>query len=166
MKLFAYWHCHQNWSVFILKILREWHSRKSNVSDSHHSKSLKCGLWVGWETNHTNIKCKLATFFKFTNMKLKFQPGSLHEILYAAIKQDRVDFVDLLLDCGTSIKAFLTSERLLMLYNTVSHVSYLCIRVYTRSTCFTCKPCNTVVYTVYNTVSTIQCTMLRFVIQK
>nr|XP_022342892.1 transient receptor potential cation channel subfamily M member 2-like isoform X1 [Crassostrea virginica] len=60
----------------------------------------------------------------FTEDKI-WPPGSLHEILYSAIKQDRVDFVDLLLDCGTSIKDFLTTERLLMLYNTVSDHSLL-----------------------------------------
>uniref|UniRef100_K1QLP0 Transient receptor potential cation channel subfamily M member 8 n=1 Tax=Magallana gigas TaxID=29159 RepID=K1QLP0_MAGGI len=45
----------------------------------------------------------------FTEDKI-WPPGSLHEILYSAIRQDRVDFVDLFLDCGTSLKDFLTTE--------------------------------------------------------
>ncbi|XP_061181480.1 transient receptor potential cation channel subfamily M member 2-like [Saccostrea echinata] len=60
----------------------------------------------------------------FTEDKI-WPPGSLHEILFSAIKQDRVDFVDLLLDNGISFKDFVTQERLLKLYNTTPDHSLL-----------------------------------------
>ncbi|XP_048780497.1 transient receptor potential cation channel subfamily M member 2-like isoform X2 [Ostrea edulis] len=51
--------------------------------------------------------------------------GSLNEILHSAITQDRVDFVDLLLDNGISLKDFVTTERLLLLYNVAQEHSLL-----------------------------------------
>lgn len=74
----------------------------------------------------------------FTEDKI-WPPGSLHEILYSAIRQDRVDFVDLFLDCGTSLKDFLTTERLLMLYSTIpdhSLLKELICRVKRKHKCF------------------------------
>nr|KAI8744050.1 transient receptor potential cation channel subfamily M member 2-like [Biomphalaria glabrata] len=45
--------------------------------------------------------------------------GMLDEIMMSAIKLSRVDFVELFLDNGLSLKNFLTKERLTALYNTI-----------------------------------------------
>ncbi|KAL3837309.1 hypothetical protein ACJMK2_022675 [Sinanodonta woodiana] len=49
-----------------------------------------------------------------------WKPGSLDDIMVAAIRSNRVDFVELLLINGVDIKTFLTIKRLLELYNDVS----------------------------------------------
>ena len=54
------------------------------------------------------------------------QTGLLDDMMMSAIQLNRVDFVDLFLDNGVSLKDFLTIKRLLKLYNDVS----LCVCVY------------------------------------
>ena len=53
------------------------------------------------------------------------QTGLLDDMMMSAIQLNRVDFVDLFLDNGVSLKDFLTIKRLLKLYNDVS----LCVCV-------------------------------------
>ncbi len=50
---------------------------------------------------------------------LNVQIGMLDEVMLKAIQLNRVDFVDLFLDHGVSLKDFLTPRRLLTLYNEV-----------------------------------------------
>ena len=45
--------------------------------------------------------------------------SQLEEIMYMAIVDDRVEFVDLLFQNGFNLKKFLTHRRLLKLYNHV-----------------------------------------------
>ena len=52
---------------------------------------------------------------------LSFQTGSLDDVMVSAIQLNRVDFVELFLDHGVSLREFLTCKRLLFLYNRVSH---------------------------------------------
>ena len=55
----------------------------------------------------------------------------LDEVMMSAIQLNRVDFVELFLDNGVSLKDFLTIKRLIMLYNNVrSVVINLIISVY------------------------------------
>ena len=42
------------------------------------------------------------------------------ELLFDALLQDKIDFVQLLIDNGVELKRFLTAERLEMLYRNVS----------------------------------------------
>jgi transient receptor potential cation channel subfamily M protein 2 len=48
-------------------------------------------------------------------------------MMMMAIQLNRVDFVDLFLDNGVSLKDFLTVRRLLKLYNNVSFCVCVCV---------------------------------------
>ncbi|KAL5010117.1 hypothetical protein ScPMuIL_012422 [Solemya velum] len=54
----------------------------------------------------------------FTDDK-QWPTGSLDDIMLSAIQLNRVDFVDLFLDNGVSLREFLTKKRLLQLYNNI-----------------------------------------------
>ncbi|KAL3836664.1 hypothetical protein ACJMK2_022086 [Sinanodonta woodiana] len=60
----------------------------------------------------------------FTDDK-RWTTGSLDDIMLSAIQLNRVNFVELFLDNGVSLKEFLTIKRLLLLYNNVSSRSLL-----------------------------------------
>ncbi|KAK3101394.1 hypothetical protein FSP39_003210, partial [Pinctada imbricata] len=53
-------------------------------------------------------------------------PAQLCEIMQSAVLLNRVDFVELFLDNGVSIKDFLTKKRLLYLYNNIPKNCHLC----------------------------------------
>lgn len=59
----------------------------------------------------------LFSCFMFLSL---YQTGVLNDVMITAIQLNRVDFVDLFLDNGVSLKDFLTVRRLLLLYNDVS----------------------------------------------
>ena len=50
--------------------------------------------------------------------------GSLDDIMFSALSLDRTSFVEMFLDNGVSVKEFLTTKRLLQLYNAVSPEIY------------------------------------------
>ncbi|XP_059152108.1 transient receptor potential cation channel subfamily M member-like 2 isoform X2 [Physella acuta] len=54
----------------------------------------------------------------FTDEKV-WPTGMLDDVMLSAIKLNRVDFVELFLDHGVSLKEFLTVERLVHLYNSI-----------------------------------------------
>lgn len=49
-----------------------------------------------------------------------FQKVNLYEAMFTALVQDRIDFVQLFLDCGVDLKRFLTKLNLRELYDDVS----------------------------------------------
>lgn len=51
---------------------------------------------------------------------LYFQEGSLRHAMLDALVQDKVDFVELLIEKGVNMNKFLTITNLEELYNTVS----------------------------------------------
>ncbi|WAR05192.1 TRPM2-like protein [Mya arenaria] len=56
----------------------------------------------------------------FTDDK-RWPTGKLDDVMFSAIQLNRVDFIELFLDHGVSVKEFLTKKRLLMLYNKQRH---------------------------------------------
>ncbi|XP_052804145.1 transient receptor potential cation channel subfamily M member-like 2 isoform X2 [Mya arenaria] len=54
----------------------------------------------------------------FTDDK-RWPTGKLDDVMFSAIQLNRVDFIELFLDHGVSVKEFLTKKRLLMLYNKI-----------------------------------------------
>jgi len=58
---------------------------------------------------------------------LFLQPGSLDEIMLSAVYLNRVHFVEMFVDNGVSLKEFLSTKRLLQLYNKVSKTLYIYI---------------------------------------
>ncbi|KAJ8309654.1 hypothetical protein KUTeg_012798 [Tegillarca granosa] len=54
-----------------------------------------------------------------------WKPGELNEIMFTALLTNKVDFVDILLDHGVSLREFLTKKRLLLLYNQINPNSLL-----------------------------------------
>ncbi|XP_060577769.1 transient receptor potential cation channel subfamily M member-like 2 isoform X4 [Ruditapes philippinarum] len=55
----------------------------------------------------------------FTDDK-RWPTGSLDDVMFSAIQLNRVDFIELFLDHGVSLREFLTKKRLLLLYNKIS----------------------------------------------
>ncbi|KAL4228805.1 Transient receptor putative cation channel subfamily M member 2 [Mactra antiquata] len=55
----------------------------------------------------------------FTDDK-RWPTGSLDDVMLSAIQLNRIDFVELFLDHGVSLREFLTKKRLLALYNKIS----------------------------------------------
>ncbi|KAK3605981.1 hypothetical protein CHS0354_019660 [Potamilus streckersoni] len=83
--------------------------------------------------NHVMDQLKLALAWNridiakseiFTDDK-RWTTGILDDIMLSAIQLNRVNFVELFLDNGVSLKEFLTIKRLLLLYNNVSSRSLL-----------------------------------------
>ena len=60
----------------------------------------------------------IAKEFIFTTDKT-WEVGSLNEVMYLAIRNQKVDFVKIFCENGSDIKQFLTYRRLLKLYNDV-----------------------------------------------
>ena len=56
----------------------------------------------------------------YRSLLLCFQTGELDDVMYQAIMKNRVDFVQMFLENGVSPKDFLSTHRLLQLYNNVS----------------------------------------------
>ena len=48
-----------------------------------------------------------------------FQPGELHNVMYLALMQNRVDFVKLFMETGLGLQDFLTVERMTQMYDEV-----------------------------------------------
>jgi hypothetical protein len=59
-----------------------------------------------------------------------WQAGELDDIMYVAINEDKVDFVELLLENNFNLRSFLTSRCLLKLYNEVWFKSVLVFMVF------------------------------------
>jgi transient receptor potential cation channel subfamily M protein 6 len=69
-------------------------------------------LWLALEWNRIDVAKKYIF-----NDELKDKINSLGDLMYKAIKDNKVEFVDLFLDNGFSMKGFLTDRVLLKLYN-------------------------------------------------
>ena len=50
---------------------------------------------------------------------LNFQSGSLNDLMFTAIVNDKIDFVKIFLENGCNMSEFLTYRRLIKLYNQV-----------------------------------------------
>ena len=82
-----------------------------------------CRIGRGWKfwlivTFHFILPfhiCKFRIRLIFSTLKI----GPLDSFMYDAIKNDQVEFVELFLEKGCSIKNFLTKRTLLKLYNEV-----------------------------------------------
>ena len=79
--------------------------------------------------NENSIQSQLRLALKWNRIDIaknfiltdenKAKMGSLDNLMYTAIKDDRFEFVDLFLENGFSLKSFLTFRVLLKLYNEV-----------------------------------------------
>ena len=77
---------------------------------------IKCQLNLALAWNRCDVARK--EIFKMES-RTEWMKLDLSESMLDAISQDRVDFVQLFLDNGVSLKNFLTVERLHHLYKTV-----------------------------------------------
>ncbi|KAL8563213.1 hypothetical protein ACOMHN_053960 [Nucella lapillus] len=93
--------------VAILKALL-----KANQDQDMHQLKLA----LAW--NRIDI-AKSAIFCDDRPQPLSIDAESLYEMMMSAIKLNRVDFVELFLDNGVSLREFLTVRRLLRLYNEI-----------------------------------------------
>ena len=84
---------------------------QTNINQSYYSQ-LKLAL--KWD------RVDIARDYIFTKDDSKLKPNELNEIMFDALVNDRVDFVQLLLKNNFQLEPFLTYRCLLKLYNKVS----------------------------------------------
>ena len=70
-----------------------------------------------------HYRCDIATKEIFTYGQV-WPSGALEHAMFEALDNDRVDFVRLLLEQGVNMNKFLTVNRLEVLYNSVSDISW------------------------------------------
>ncbi len=94
-------------------ILRALLKAKSEAIINENSIQSQLRLALKWN------RIDMAKNFIMTEKNL-VKAGSLENLMFSAIKDDRFEFVDLFLRSGFSLKSFLTYRVLLKLYNEVS----------------------------------------------
>ena len=87
---------------------------KANSKGTNNENSIQSQLRLALEWNRVDV----AKDYILTDEN-KTVMGSLDNLMFTAIKDNRFEFVELFLDNGFSLKSFLTYRALLKLYNEV-----------------------------------------------